>query len=367
MKKLLKYCVKDNHFLFDDKCYDQIGGVSMGSSLGPILANIFMLNFEEKYLSDFDGNSPLYYKRYVDDTFLIFNDRDDCELFCEYFNTKHPNIKFTLEIENNNTLAFLDVLVSRLEDGTITTSLYRKPTFSGLHMKFDSFVPHQYKINLITGLLNRAWKICSTFDLFKLEIEFIKQLLMSNGYPLKFLNGQIRKFLNKKHNVEMKIPNYGPERKCIFISLPFCGQNSSKLNRQMARIVNKIAPWAKLNMTFKSSSRLAQLSKLKSVVSKLNKSNVIYKVNCNDCNEFYIGLTRRRLNVRLDEHSKRHYSALYKHSSGTGHSINYQDPEIISTDNVKIRLQIKETLQIQNYSANKSLNVNIDSFECKLW
>ena len=46
---------------------------------------------------------------------------------------------------------------------------------------------------------------------------------MSNGYPLKFLNGQIRKFLNKKHNVEMKIPNYGPERKCIFISLPFCG------------------------------------------------------------------------------------------------------------------------------------------------
>ena len=24
MKKLLKYCVKDNHFLFDDKCYDQI-------------------------------------------------------------------------------------------------------------------------------------------------------------------------------------------------------------------------------------------------------------------------------------------------------------------------------------------------------
>ena len=137
----------------------------------------------------------------------------------------------------------------------------------------------------------------------------------------------------------------------------------------MARIVNKIAPWAKLNMTFKSSStcRLAQLSKLKSVVSKLNKSNVIYKVNCNDCNELYIGLTRRRLNVRLDEHSKRHYSALYKHSSRTGHSINYQDPKIISTDNVKIRLQIKETLQIQNYSANKSLNVNIDSFECKLW
>ena len=42
------------------------------------------------------------------------------------------------------------------------------------------------------------------------------------------------------------------------------------------------------------------------------------------------------------------------------------NPQIIGHDNIKIRLQVKETLEL-NFGANKSLNVNIDSFECKLW
>ena len=57
---------------------------------------------------------------------------------------------------------------------------------------------------------------------------------------------------------------------------------------------------------------------------------------------------------------------MYKHSE-TGHSIDWNNPQIIGHDNVKLRLQVKETLQIDHYAAHKSLNVNIDSFECKLW
>ena len=69
----------------------------MGSPLGPVLANIFMSHFEDKALNKYDGNSPLFHKRYVDDTFVVFSDREDCELFFDYFNTQHKNIKFTLE------------------------------------------------------------------------------------------------------------------------------------------------------------------------------------------------------------------------------------------------------------------------------
>ena len=112
------------------------------------LANIFMSHFEDKALNKYDGNLPLFYKRYVDDTFVVFNDREDCELFFEYFNTQHKNIKFTLEHEQSDCISFLDVLVSRNEEGTIETSLYRKKTFSGLYMKFDSFVPQHFKKNL---------------------------------------------------------------------------------------------------------------------------------------------------------------------------------------------------------------------------
>ena len=74
------------------------------------------------------------------DTFLIFNDRDDCELFFDFFNLQHKNIKFTLEIESNDCIPFLDVLVTKTVDGFISTSLYRKCTFLGLYMKFDSSV-----------------------------------------------------------------------------------------------------------------------------------------------------------------------------------------------------------------------------------
>ena len=365
-KKLLVFCVKENHFTFNEQYFDQIDGVAMGSPLGPVLANIFMSHFEDKALDKYDGNLPLFYKRYVDDTFVVFNDRDDCELFFEYFNTQHRNIKFTLEHETSDCISFLDVLVTRNEEGTIETSMYRKGTFSGLYMKFDSFVPHHFKKNLISGLLNRAWKICSSYELFYRELNIIKEILMSNGFPVRFLNRHIRKFLDTKPINISKSYVYGPEKRPIFLSLPYCGENSVKLSRQLNRLLAKLTPWAKLNIVFKPVARLNVISKLKSVIPKLNRSNVVYKINCQDCNEFYIGLTTRRLHKRLNEHKKRTYCALYKHAE-TGHVLDFVNPEIIGNDQIKLRLQVKETLQIYQHSANKSLNINIDSFECKLW
>ena len=60
-------------------------------------------------------------------------------------------------------------------------------------------------------------------------------------------------------------------------------------------------------------------------------------------------------------------SAFHSHSADTGHIIDFENPEILSTDKIKYRLQIKETLLIHDYSASDSLNINVKSFECKLW
>ena len=249
-----------------------------------------MSQFESKALSKYNGNHPLFYKRYVDDTFLIFNDRDDCELFLEYINLEHKNIKFTLEVENDNCLPFLDVLVTRNYDGTISTSLYRKSTFSGLLMKFDSFLPQHFKQNLILGLLNISWKICSSQKLFYSELNIIKQLLICNGFPLRFINRSIKSFLNEKHKMECEYETVQTcDRRIVLMSLPYCGKNSAKISNQLHSLLSKVAPWAKLNLVFRPVSRLKKnLSKLKSVVPILNRSNVVYKLNCTDCNNFYI-------------------------------------------------------------------------------
>ena len=83
---------------------------------------------------------------------------------------------------------------------------------------------------------------------------------------------------------------------------------------------------------------------MKSLVPVLNKSNVIYRINCADCQEFYVGLTTRRLHRRIEEHKKSKQSAIYYDASDTGHNINFNNPEILKSDNIKFRLQIKESL-----------------------
>ena len=99
----------------------------------------------------------------------------------------------------------------------------------------------------------------------------------------------------------------------------------------------------------------------------LAKSVLLCKVNCEDCTEFYIGLTTRRLEQRMKEHSTTQNSALMQHSLDTGHRLKYDSPEVLATDCFRTRLYIKETLKIQELKAFKSLTGNQGSFDLKLW
>ena len=164
----------------------------MGSPLGPIVANIFMCHFESQALDSYSGVKPHVYNRYVDDCFLLFNDKIKCNSFFEHFNQQHSSISFTMETESDHTLPFLDIKITRNQDGSFFTTTYRKPTFSGLYLKWISFLPKQFKINLVKTLLNRAWKICSSSDLFQKEGSFIKEILAANGYPQTFLKSGLQ-------------------------------------------------------------------------------------------------------------------------------------------------------------------------------
>ena len=105
---------KDSHFIFDGTLYKQIDGVAMGSLLG-----------------------PQHLKR-----------------FQSYLNYRHAKISLTIENEKRNRMSFFDVNVI-CEQGKFTTSVYRKPTFSGNCTHFNSFLSSTYKTDIINTLLYR--------------------------------------------------------------------------------------------------------------------------------------------------------------------------------------------------------------------
>ena len=70
------------------------------------------------------------------------------------------NIKFTKEEEHNNQLAFLDVLLTKTNDGTINTQVYRKKTHTDKILKFNSNHPTQHKIYIHGKKLRSCWEEC---------------------------------------------------------------------------------------------------------------------------------------------------------------------------------------------------------------
>ena len=125
-------------FSFNNIMHRQIDGVAVGSPPGPSLANIFVIY--NKALLFKRVNKPLRYYRYVDDTFVAFNDEDECNELFSHLNFLHRSLCFTFEKECNRTLPFLDVLIEE-NDCEFVTSIYRKPTFTGQYFHWPLFSP----------------------------------------------------------------------------------------------------------------------------------------------------------------------------------------------------------------------------------
>ena len=69
-----------------------------------------MFHYEEQWLSNCPSNfKPVFYRRYVDDTFVLLTDKSHAAQFSNYINRQQDNINFTMETESNNSLSFLDV------------------------------------------------------------------------------------------------------------------------------------------------------------------------------------------------------------------------------------------------------------------
>ena len=194
--ELIELATKSVSFSFNDTIYRPVDGISMGSLLGPILANIFV-GFHEHQLFD-RFPKPYIYLRNVDDTFACFSSRNEAVTFFQCLNDLHPPLTFTMDEEKDNKLAFLGVLVER-RWFALVTCIYRKPTFTSLYLSSDAFGPKSRKVNLIKCFTFRALKIYSD-NKIKSECEQIKNLFLSNGYLEEVIVDTINKTVHKFRN-----------------------------------------------------------------------------------------------------------------------------------------------------------------------
>jgi hypothetical protein len=214
-------------------------------------------------------------------------------------------------------------------------------------------------------MLSRAKRIGSENADFEKEILFISNILQSNGFPRTFIYSCIRKFNTRYTNAPPQ--SQSAEKKNAFIFLPFIGPDSAKFKRQLCRLIEHVSPVSKFICVFNTQKLSFFVSKLKSKTPILQSSNVVYKIKCTECPSFYVGLTTRRLNQRIHEHKTSDSSALYRHSETTGHTLDYENAEVLARDNKSFNLHIKETLFIIEQKAYLSLNRSMTSTQLHIW
>ena len=290
--ELMETATKNVEFSFDNTMYRQIDGVAMGSPLGPILANIFVGHCEAKLFSYID--QPVMYVRYVDDIFCIFRDEPQAQVFNQHLNKMHHCLSFTTESEHDNQLAFLDVLIQRVDESYVT-SVYRKPTFSGQYTHWESFTSRRRKTNLIATLTDRALRICSPSTLDD-EVNKIKTIFEKNGYPLDVINSVICAKLKKSSHT---VKQLGPKKCRIYMRLPYIGNISNRFDKEISRAVGRCFGQVDVCTHFSSQAMLPRARK--DPLPALSKSNVIYGFVCH-CGSAYVGRTSHRLRKRMNEH-----------------------------------------------------------------
>ena len=153
--ELLGFCLHNTYFSFQDKFYEQVEGVAMGSLVSPIVANLYMEHFEGEAVRSASHPPRLWY-RFVEDTWVI-QQQAHKELFPDHINSIDPCIKFMAEgIQENGAIPFLDTLVQPEADNSLNIKVYHKPTHTDQYLQWNSHHSLSAKYSIIGTFTHRA-------------------------------------------------------------------------------------------------------------------------------------------------------------------------------------------------------------------
>ena len=348
--------------------YTQINGVSMGSALGPTFAEFYMAHIENNIF--INNPKPTLYVRYVDDILVLTNDLGEVFLLKNKFET-NSILKFTVEVNQNNKIPFLDVLVDNNDDRYITTP-YKKPTSeSSCLLNYRSECPEKYKIAVVKNFINRAKKISSSHQIFYKELSKIKQSLVNNGFPNYVVDRQIKLALSAlppNHNTNAisctNSNNCKNRDSSNRIDIFYCGQyhpnyiiDETILRDMIQHNVTPVNPDSRINLMiyyrkFKTYNLLIRNSP--DVPEAKNMTNVVYEFKCEigGCASLinnYIGMTRSCLRKRLSSHLSGCYSSISHHLQS--HALSASKATQVIIESTRILRSVKSAVHLPIFEA----------------
>ena len=304
---LLQAATSETQFMFDGNIYVQHNGVAMGAPLAPIIADIFMAELETTLMDRLEQKGVREWHRYVDDTFVLVEPDTNIQEVLDVLNDFHPSIKFTYEVEKDDSLPFLDVRVTRsISANVFTTTIYRKPTFTGLMTNWNSFVPFSYKKASVVSMIQRALSVCSTYSLLDIELNKVRYYCQLNGYPRGFVDTLIgiglTKYLNRNNNDQSDLPVAGCAKQRLFVEVPYIGNHTESIKKKIQHLTGSIRPDLDVRFVAKPPRAVQTFFPTKDPVPKHLQSNTVYATTCKECGDTYVGMTKRQTVTRLCEH-----------------------------------------------------------------
>ena len=192
LRALLNIAVKNQLFRLGGKLYEQIDGVAMGLPLELLMANTFMCSIEEKLVNDMV--MPSFYHRFVDDTITSQRSLAIAADVLDTLNNCHESLYFTMECKVDGKRSETEAIRN---DEHLETKVHVKSTDTGLLLHYQSHTDRRYKRSLITTMLNRAFRLSSSWKHFVEECDRLKNIFVHLQYPLSQVNSVIYQGLSK--------------------------------------------------------------------------------------------------------------------------------------------------------------------------
>jgi hypothetical protein len=352
LKKALR-CVWDcNIFTLGDKVMRAKEGLIIGSCISPVLADIIMNKWECEVLEK-GGDRLMLFCRYVDDCLGIWKGtKRQLKTFVEDLEDRAKGISLEIEIEDEKKLNFLDMTIEKTLDGEFKTSWYQKECAAGIYCHKRSDVDDWTKNNFISNMENRIKFISKQKNA---DLNKFWNQLKENGYTEKdreviidFRNRMESKAKDEKEEEEKK-----KRRKWYGI------ESGGIITEKIKHLLRKEG----VKTYRRGGNRILDIVR-KKTKRKINEGTrgVVYKVRCTQCDQVYIGETKKTLGERLRQHQDdvrlmRENNAIFRHVFEHSHNIDWEGATIIEQEERLIIRKWKEARRIRE-EGEKVMNFN---------